>query len=454
MHPALMLIPQLDYMSLWTGGVIAALGGIGLWSLFLVARRGLKYLRAQRFDALAFKLHKDWREIVSGDIPASEWRGDGVKCEIVQSIVIQEISAATDKDRAGLQEFLRANGLVDRCIQKVYDGRGWGRRRAMLALGAMRVPEAIPPLAEVLDDWQLDTRLAAVQGLGRTGLAEAAAPIIEMLMVGGLKVPSSPVANALVRCFMDHPEALLPYLRRSQGESRALLARVASELATPAMADEMIMLAADPQPEVRASAAKGLALAPLPLAIPALADLARDEVWFVRLRAVTALNEIPHPRTIPILLEAVRDPNRLVRIRAASALAKFEEETVEILQSIVDSRDRYALHAMISALELGGGFGKVMAELADPLLHDEAAARLLSAIREESQAACGARALPTPWWSRCFRSLNWTQTEKVDSLALDAVRRALFSSVDFSLRGLDRARAKPRRLKSTLRTPT
>jgi HEAT repeat protein len=226
--------------------------------------------------------------------------------------------------------------------------------------------------------------MAAVQGLSRTRLAEAAAPIIESFMVGGLNVPLDPVANALVRCFMDRPAALLPYLRRSQGESRELLARVASELATAAMADEMIVLAADPRPEVRASAARALAVAPLPLAIPALADLARDEVWFVRLRATMALNEIPHPRTIPILLEAVRDSNRLVRMRAASALVKFQQETVEILQNIVNSRDRYALHAMISALELGGGVEKVMAELADPLLHDQTAAELLTAIREEA----------------------------------------------------------------------
>ena len=205
-----------------------------------------------------------------------------------------------------------------------------------------------------------------------------------MLMIGGLKVPASPIENALVRCFLDKPEALLPYLRRSQGESRELLARVAAELATPMMADEMIVLAADSQPEVRASAAKALAFAPLPLAIPALGDLARDEVWFVRLRAATALSQLFHPRTIPLLLEAVRDSNRLVRVRAATALAKFERETVEILQNVVDSRDRYALHAMISALELGGGFEKVMAELADPMLHDEAAAHLLTAIREGS----------------------------------------------------------------------
>src|SRR6202035_761784 len=158
---------------------------------------------------------------------------------------------------------------------------------------------------------------------------------------------------------------------RSQGESRELMARVAAEIATSAMADEMLILAADSRPEIRASAARGLAYAPLIMAIPSLADLARDEVWFVRLRATTALHRIRHPRAIPILLEAVRDPNRLVRIRAASALSQFEQDRVEILQSIVDSRDRYALHAMISALELSGGFQQTLRDLSDPLLHNE-----------------------------------------------------------------------------------
>src|ERR1035438_1270210 len=165
---------------------------------------------------------KSSHEIVRGEIPPEEWRDSPLKCEIVQSIVIQEIGAAVDKDRAGLQEFLRSNGLIDLCVQKVYEGRGWGRRRAMLALGAMRVPEAVPPLSGLLDDWQFETRMAAVQSLGQTSLAEAAAPIIERVMVGRLKVPSGPIDNALVRCFLDRPEALLPYLRRSQGESRAL----------------------------------------------------------------------------------------------------------------------------------------------------------------------------------------------------------------------------------------
>ena len=365
--------------------VVAALAvAVVLLLILLAARRAWGHFRIGKIDALSLKVHERWRDMVRGEIPAQEWRGNSLQCDILQSIVIQEIGAETDKDRAGLQDFLRRSGLLDRCIERVYNGHGWTRRRAMLALGAMGVPEAIPPLAELLEDWQLDTRLTAVQALGRTGRHEAAEPILEMLMVGGLKVPSDPLTNALTRCYMDQPSAILPFLRRSRGEARELIARVASEMATPAMADEMVLLAEDPSPEVRASAAKALAVAHLPVAVPALSVLVRDEVWFVRLRAVSALNEIPHPRTIPLLLEAIRDSNRLVRMRSAAGLIKFERETQEILQSIVDSSDRYALHAMISALELGGGLKKVMDQLADPALHNAAAARLVEALREGS----------------------------------------------------------------------
>src|SRR6202049_4257980 len=201
--------------------ILAAISiGIALLCRSLMARHAWQHFRIRRFDALSLKIHGQWRKIVRGEIPAAEWRSNSLECQIVQSIVIQEIGAATDKDRAGLQEFLRESGLLDRCIERVHRGRGWSRRRAMLALGAMRVPEAIAPLSEALDEWQLHTRMAAVESLGRTHLAEAAEPIIEVFMVGGLKVPADPIANALVHCFMERPSALMPYLRRSQGDSR------------------------------------------------------------------------------------------------------------------------------------------------------------------------------------------------------------------------------------------
>src|SRR5579864_97650 len=146
---------QMNTAFLLTGILVAVAAGIVLLLLFLLARRAWRHFRVRRFDALSIKIHGQWREIVRGEIPAQAWRNESMRCEIVQSIVIQEIGAATDKDRAGLQDFLRKSGLVDRCINRVYNGHGWGRRRAMLALGAMQMPEAIPPLAELLDDWQL-----------------------------------------------------------------------------------------------------------------------------------------------------------------------------------------------------------------------------------------------------------------------------------------------------------
>jgi HEAT repeat protein len=352
----------------------------------LMVRRAWRIYREQSYDAVSFNIHGKWRNIVRGEISPEEWRKNSLKTEILQSIVVREINSVTDKDRAGLQKFLRESGLFSRCMERVLNESGWAKRRAMLDLGAMRIPEGIDSLVETLDDWQLDTRITAVRALGLTGLPEAAAPILEAHMVGGLKVPTAPIADALIRCYQDAPEALLPYLRRSLGESRVLLARVAGELATPLMADEIIILADDPEPEIRASAARALAAMPLALAIPVLAKLIRDDAWFVRLRATSSLNQILHPRAIPILLEAIRDSHRLVRIRAATALAKFEHETVDILQSIVDSRDQYALQSMISALELGGGFGNVLAQLADPDQHNETASRLLEALRKGSAA--------------------------------------------------------------------
>ncbi len=370
---------------------LAGLAGVVAGMMCKLLQHSLEKHRLRRFDALAFPMRKQWREIVRGDIPAENWRSNSLKCEIVESMVVQEISAAANEDRAGLQAFLRKSGLLDLAVRKVDDAQGGPRCGAMLTLGAMRVPEAIRPLSEGLDDWQFDTRLAALHALGRTGLPEAASPILEMLMVGSLKMPPDPVCNALVNCFLGNPKAMIPYLDRAKGESREVLARVASEMASPELADPMLEYALDPDPEVRACAAKALSVAPLPVAVPALANLIRDDTCFVRLRATSALNQIPHPRTIPHLLEAVCDSNRQVRIRAAAALAKFEHETVEILRSIVNSRDRYALHAMISALELGGGFEKVVAELSDPMLHDETAARLVTALREGAAGLWGMR---------------------------------------------------------------
>jgi hypothetical protein len=362
--------------------ILASFAGIAALLLFILIRRARRGIYFRRHDALAFKIRKQWREILSGAVDSVSWRRDPMQRAIVQDIVLQKLDTASPKDRSQFQEFMRANGLLDACIEQARKGHAWQRRNALVTLGATLMPEAIPALAEALDDRQLETRLAAVRGLGRTGLTQAAEPILERLMTDGLKIPAHPISNALLRCCGEHPEVLLPYLRQARGEVREILARVAAEIASPEMAGELVLLACDALPEVRASSARALIVVPLPLALPALAGLARDPVWFVRLRAVASLDLVRHPRSIPILLEALCDSNRFVRLRSAAALSEFIRERTRILENVVDSHDRYALHAMISALELAGDFGKVVEDLSDPSQHDAAARRLLDALRE------------------------------------------------------------------------
>src|SRR5258706_13498845 len=151
---------------LLTVAIVSVLGGVGMLLVLRLGRNTIHQLRICKYDALAFKIHSQWREIVRGGIPAETWRKNPMQCEIVQSIVIREIGAATDKDRPGLQEFLRSTGLIDLSIKKVNGGHGWARRRAMVGLGAMRGPETIAPLSDALVDCQLDTRMAAGKALG------------------------------------------------------------------------------------------------------------------------------------------------------------------------------------------------------------------------------------------------------------------------------------------------
>src|SRR5258706_13245403 len=163
MNFALNLFSNLNSEFLLTAAILSVLGGVALLLVLRLGRNTIHQFRIRKYDALAFKIHSQWREIVRGGIPAETWRKNPMQCEIVQSIVIQEIGAAMDKDRPRLQEFLRSTGLIDLCIKKVNGGNGSGRRRGMLGLGAMRQPKAIAPLAEGPEGCKLVTRMAAVK---------------------------------------------------------------------------------------------------------------------------------------------------------------------------------------------------------------------------------------------------------------------------------------------------
>jgi HEAT repeat protein len=224
--------------------------------------------------------------------------------------------------------------------------------------------EAIPALAAGLDSRLRETRIAAVRGLGRTARMEAAIPILDRVVTGQFDAPERSLKNALVNCCRSHPEILISYVEQTQGPVRELLARVLGELASPELGEELLVLASDVLPEVRASAARALGNTNASYALPALHSLAADPEWFVRLRAVVALGQIEDVGKISILLRSLCDANRHVRQRAAWALARMEPQLDQILEDVIATKDDYALQAFISELERSGAIAKIVSGFA------------------------------------------------------------------------------------------
>jgi HEAT repeat protein len=145
---------------------------------------------------------------------------------------------------------------------------------------------------------------------------------------------------------------------------------------------DLLQFVEDDLDELRAAAARAMSQTQSALAPDVLTDLADDPVWFVRLRAIVSLGKLSDSRVIPPLLRGLTDSNRLVRLRAAEALVGLKTEMVPIFEKVVATRDRYGLHAYLTALENAGLRGKLEAEIHGSIWISEEAMKGLKIVLE------------------------------------------------------------------------
>ena len=280
--------------------------------------------------------------------------------------MLDAYEVASQEEAVRLLRFMRFSGLIEKRIADARQHKGWRRHRALVALGRTRAPEGIRALAEGLRDRRLETRLAALRGLGQMACPEAAKAILTWVDEAGLVVPALPLQSALVQTCAERPQLLLPHLQNAETKVREVLGRVLGEVATSSLGPELFQFAVDGLPELRAAAARGLACATPKAAIQVLSELAKGPVWFVRLRAIVSLGQLRHPDALPCLLSGLQDSNRLVRLRAAEGLVDFKEDQPRVFEMVASLRDKYGLHAYLTALENAG---------LQPTLHAEIEAR-------------------------------------------------------------------------------
>jgi len=334
--------------------LLVAIGANLLLLGFIVLRRSYRKRFFRRRDARLLEIQRDWEELTSGAIPYDSWRTKRFDLRIIETVVLDKLEAADREEATRLLKFLRASRLIEKLIFEARQHTGWRKNRALVALGRTRAPEGIPALAEALRDRELETRLAAIRGLGRMACPEAGNELLNWLTEVGLQVPALPLQSALVECCSERPRMLLNFLHNAEMPVRQVIARVMGEIAVPALGSDLLPFVHDEEAELRAAAARALPCCDGTLAIEALTELADDPVWFVRLRAVVSLGKLAHSTAIPPLLRCLRDPNRLIRLRSAEAVLKIKIGQAEIFQQVLAAKDRYALHAYVTALDNSG----------------------------------------------------------------------------------------------------
>jgi HEAT repeat protein len=340
-------------------GILALVG-------FILARRAIRRRYFDRLASAEFYVRQHWNEILSGEISADDWRAVRDDSEAIIALTLDRMDAAEADESAKLLNFIRNTGMLDRIAVNARRLKGWRREAALVRLGRTRAPEAVPILVAALDDPRPATQLAAVRGLARTGLPTAAEAMLERVVTGELAIEATSLLNALMICTRRNPRLLLPFLYVARGKTRELLARVMSEIASLELGDDLLVLATDISPEVRASVARALGHADFGFAFAALDSLATNHEWFVRLRAITSLGHFHEPRALPVLMRGICDRNRHVRQRAAEALAQMPNPQ-EVLREVIETNDAYALQAFIAELDRAGQFQKLVDQLESPI---------------------------------------------------------------------------------------
>ncbi|HET7210064.1 MAG TPA: HEAT repeat domain-containing protein [Terriglobales bacterium] len=351
--------------------ILLAIAADALLLAFIFLRRAYRKRFFAKRDKRVFEMRQQWDALISGKIPYERWRGKTFDRRIVEAIALDAFEAAGPEESARLLKFIRASGLIEKRIFEARHLKGWKRMRALVALGRTRAPEGIPALAEALRDHHLEVKLAALRGLGRTACPLAAEEILAWVGEIGLQVPALPLQSALIQCCTERPQLLLPYVKQAEGQLREILGRVLGEVATPALGLELLQFVADEHEELRAAAARAMSHVDAGVAFDALSELAQDRTWFVRLRAIIGIGNLADPRAIPTLLKGLTDSNRLVRLRAAEALVQFRAVMVPIFQRVIQLRDRYGLHAYLTAIENADLRGKLETQVQNSTRTDE-----------------------------------------------------------------------------------
>jgi HEAT repeat protein len=174
-------------------------------------------------------------------------------------------------------------------------------------------------------------RASAVGALATWGepaeLKGEVVPVLEKTMADASPLVRREAAVGLAKCKVAGAAAQIVKLMNDDPAGRAKYLSALAQTGDVAALDTLIAATRDEQPQLRMTAAQGLASIKSEPARVALEGLLDDADANVRVYAISSLQKQADARSLPAIMKKLADPSRDVRIYAVLAAAEMGDET-------------------------------------------------------------------------------------------------------------------------------
>jgi HEAT repeat protein len=252
-----------------------------------------------------------------------------------RDVVVGMLGTVRGDTAVPLVRLLDARGEFERARSALRSRLALRRARGAYLLGLARQRGDVGLLLPLLADRSAEVRLVVTRSLGSAGDPIAATALFEALgpVRGHPGIPGAAAAEALLSFGVGAVPAVLAALSADDATQREVATLVAAEGALSAAAPRLrSLLAGDPEPEVRISAARALGAVGGPDDVAALAAFTESaRPTELRRAVVQALGELGHPDAAPVLSWLLSDPDVRLAQHSGDALVQLGPAGVRAL---------------------------------------------------------------------------------------------------------------------------
>ncbi len=221
-------------------------------------------------------------------------------------------------------------------------------------LGGLGAADAVGPLLGLAQDSDASVRAAAVMALGKLAQPEAV-PVLGECLSDTAQPPNAdePICYlaAAALTAIGTPEALAVVDAWRTGKTPAGIEAVTEQAAAASEFDVLLVQLVSPDWETRRDAVSALALRGDRTYLPLIAEALTDEDTQVRWAAARALGDFSYdPAAADALITSLADPEALVADEAVSSLARIGSPVVPALITALRSKDPNVRAAAVDAL--------------------------------------------------------------------------------------------------------